>query len=247
MNSKVYVFEGKTSTEAIEKGLKELKVSKNKVEIRILESEDKRSFFSILTPRVVKVEMKLKDEVENSEKDTSKSKSVNRDINIENNNIKKEETNILDLKEYISLIEEFLKDFISKLPTNDLKYEVNENGNNICVVINGEDTGYLIGYRGEVLNALQTILTNIVSKSSRERIKVIVDIGGYRSKREKDLQNLATKIANTVIKTKRDITLEPMVAYERKIIHTKLQENDKVKTYSIGEEPYRKIVVSYKK
>ena len=92
----MYVFEGKTSTEAIEKGLKELKVSKNKVEIKILESEDKRSFFSILTPRVVKVEMKLKDEVENSEKDTSKSKSVNRDINIENNNIKKEETNILD-------------------------------------------------------------------------------------------------------------------------------------------------------
>ena len=247
MDSKVYVFEGKTSTEAIEKGLKELKVSKNRVEIKILESEDKRSFFSILTPRVVKVEMRLKDEEENSEKDISKNKSINREINIEKNNIKNEEKNIIELKEYIPLLEKFLKDFISKLPTNDLKYEINENGNVINVTINGEDTGYLIGYRGEVLNALQTILTNIVSKSGRERIKVIVDIGGYRSKREKDLQNLATKIAYTVIKTKRDITLEPMVAYERKIIHTKLQENDKVKTYSIGEEPYRKVVVSYKK
>ena len=68
MDSKVYVFEGKTSTEAIEKGLKELKVSKNKVDIKILESEDKRSFFSILTPRVVKVEMTLKDDIENKPK-----------------------------------------------------------------------------------------------------------------------------------------------------------------------------------
>lgn len=238
MDSKVYVFEGKTSTEAIEKGLKELKVSKNKVDIKILESEDKRSFFSILTPRVVKVEMTLKDDIENKPKNNDNNKSFNTKNNDEKN---------IDLKKYISLIDNFLKEFILKLPTKDLKYEINENGNNISVVINGEDTGYLIGYRGEVLNAIQNILTNIVSKNSKERIRVIVNIGGYREKREKDLQNLAVKISNTVIKTKRDITLEPMPAYERKIIHTKLQDNNKVKTYSIGEEPNRKIVVSYNK
>ena len=238
MDSKVYVFEGKTSTEAIEKGLKELKVSKNKVDIKILESEDKRSFFSILAPRVVKVEMTLKDDIDNKPKNNDNNKSFNTKNNDEKN---------IDLKKYISLIDNFLKEFISKLPTKDLKYEINENGNNISVVINGEDTGYLIGYRGEVLNAIQNILTNIVSKNSKERIRVIVNIGGYREKREKDLQNLAVKISNTVIKTKRDITLEPMPAYERKIIHTKLQDNNKVKTYSIGEEPNRKIVVSYNK
>ena len=112
--------------------------------------------------------------------------------------------------------------------------------------MDGEDTGYLIGYRGEVLNSLQTIISNIASKSNKEKIRVVVNIGGYREKREKDLQNLATKIAGTVIKTRKSITLEPMTAYERKIIHTKLQENDKVKTFSIGEEPYRKVVVSLK-
>ena len=238
MDSKVYVFEGKTSTEAIEKGLKELKVSKNKVDIKILESEDKRSFFSILTPRDVKVKMTLKDDIDNKPKNNDNNKSFNTKNNDEKN---------IDLKKYISLIDNFLKEFISKLPTKDLKYEINENGNNISVVINGEDTGYLSGYRGEVLNAIQNILTNIVSKNSKERIRVIVNIGGYREKREKDLQNLAVKISNTVIKTKRDITLEPMPAYERKIIHTKLQDNNKVKTYSIGEEPNRKIVVSYNK
>ena len=227
MDNKTYIFEGKTSTEAIEKGLKELKVSKNKVEIKVLESEDKRSFFSILTPRVVKVEMRLKDE----------------------NEIDKEkESKTIDLKECIEIIDTFLKEFISKLPqNNDLQYEIKEENNAIDVIINGDDTGYLIGYRGEVLNSLQTILTNIVSKLSKEKVRIMLDIGGYRKKREKDLQNLAGKIASTVIRTKRDITLEPMSAYERKIIHTKLQENDKVKTYSVGEEPYRKIVVAYKK
>lgn len=243
MDSKVYVFEGKTSTEAIDKGLKELNVSKNKVDIKVLESEDKRSFFSILTPRVVKVEMRIKDESE-IEKEP-KSEKTHKDST--NNADKKEENSVIDLKEYKKLIEEFLNKFISLLAQEDLKYEVKEDGNILIVTIDGNDTGYLIGYRGEVLNSLQTILTNIVSKSSRERIRVIVDIAGYREKREKDLQNLASKIANTVIKTKRDITLEPMPAYERKIIHTKLQENDKVRTYSVGEEPYRKIVVAYKK
>lgn len=228
---KVYVFEGKTSTEAIEKGLKELKVSKNKVDIKILEQEDKRSFFSILTPRVVKVEMRLKEETEEKKKE---------------NVVKVETIDSVDIEESIKKIKVFLDEFISKLPSKNLSYEIKEENKAIKVDLDGEDTGYLIGYRGEVLNSIQTIISNIASKSTKEKVKVLVNIGGYREKREKDLQNLAVKIAGTVIKTKKEITLEPMTAYERKIIHTKLQENDKVKTYSIGEEPHRKVVVALK-
>ena len=231
---KVYVFEGKTSTEAIEKGLNELKVSKAKVDIKILESEDKRSFFSILTPRVVKVEMRLKEDVQEEKK--VEPKKVN----------KTEKLDSKDKEESIKNIKVFLDDFIAKLPSKDLTYDVIEEGNIIKVDIDGEDTGYLIGYRGEVLNSIQTIVTNVASKTTKEKVKVLVNIGKYREKREKDLQNLAQKIAGTVIKTRKEIVLEPMSAYERKIIHTKLQENDKVKTHSIGEEPYRKIVVSLK-
>lgn len=233
MDKKVFVFEGKTSTEAIEKGLKELKVSKNKVDIKVLEQEDKRSFFSILTPRVVKVEMTLKEDVGEKKEEHKKV-------------AKQEKVEIVDKTESISKIKKFLDEFVSKLPSDDLKYSVEEDGNVIKVNIDGKDTGYLIGYRGEVLNSIQTVISNIASKSSKEKIKVLVNIGGFREKREKDLQNLATKIAGTVIKTRKEITLEPMSAYERKIIHTKLQENDKVKTYSIGEEPYRKVVVALK-
>lgn len=234
MDKNVYVFEGKTSTEAIEKGLKELNVSKNKVEIKILEQEDKRSFFSILTPRIVKVEMKIKeDAVEDNKTNHANNKKVIKNENVDNTPA-------------IEKINKFLKEFIEKLPTKNLSYDIKEEDNIIKVNINGDDTGYLIGYRGEVLNSIQTIVSNIASKSSKEKIRVVVNIGGFREKREKDLQNLAVKIANTVVKTKKSVTLEPMSAYERKIIHTKLQENSRVKTHSIGEEPYRKVVVSLK-
>ena len=234
MENNVYVFEGKTSTEAIEKGLNELKVSKARVDIKILESEDKRSFFSILTPRVVKVEMRLKEVVEEPKKEVkAENKKVVRSENVDNT-------------EAIASAKKFLDEFIEKLPSEGLSYEIAEEGNVIKVDIKGNETGYLIGYRGEVLNSIQTVLSNIASKSSKEKARVVVNIGGFREKREKDLQNLAAKIAGTVIKTKKSITLEPMSAYERKIIHTKLQENDKVKTYSVGEEPYRKVVVSLK-
>jgi len=233
MEEKTYVFEGRTTNEAIENGLKELKVSKNKVDIKVLEAEEKRSFFSILTPRVVKVEMTLKENVD---------VEVN---NVEGKNSKKENIEI-DIDAVKTKIQTFLDDFIKNLPQNNLTYNINEKDRDICVNIDGDNTGYLIGYRGEVLNSLQTILTNIASKDLNCKVKILLNIGGYREKREKDLENLAMKIAGSVIKSRKNITLEPMSAYERKIIHLKLQDNDKVKTFSKGEEPHRRLVVSLK-
>ena len=229
MEENTYIFEGKTTNEAIEIGLKQLNLPKSRVEIKVLENEDKRSFFSILTPRVVKVEMKIKDEKEEIVK-RKENKSVE---------ISKEE-----IKEVKEKVEEFLKEFIKNLKDESIKYDIKEENNQILIDIDGNDVGFLIGYRGETLNSLQTIITNIANKSGK--VKVLVNVAGYRQKREKDLQVLAGKIASSVIKTKKKITLEPMSAFERKIIHTKLQENDKVKTYGIGEEPYRKVVVELK-
>lgn len=233
MEKKTYVFEGKTTNEAIENGLKELKVSKNMVDIKVLEQEEKRSFFSILTPRIVKVEMTLKDKVQ-KEDEVSKTVKKEEKVNIDKNEIE-EKTN------------EFMRELISKFPSNNLEYTIKFENNSVVILITGEDTGYLIGYRGETLNSLQMILTNVISNKVNGKVKVLLNIGGYREKREKDLEILASKIAKSVVKTKKSITLEPMTAYERKIIHLKLQDNDKVETHSIGEEPYRKLVVSLKK
>lgn len=233
MENKTYIFEGKTTNEAIENGLKELKVSKNKVEIKVLEQEEKRSFFSILAPRVVKVEMKLKE---------TPAKAIMKDI-------KKEtlERREIDGEEAKKIVENFLEEFLSKMPGEKLEYKVEVKEEGIAIDVTGKDAGFLIGYRGEVMNSIQNVITNIVNKNSKEKIRVMLNIGGYREKREKDLENLAVKIAASVVKTGKNITLEPMTAFERKVIHTKLQSNSKVKTYSIGEEPQRKVVVALNK
>ena len=216
--------EGKTTTEAIEKGLKELGVSKDKVEIKVLE-EEKRSFYSILSPRVVKVELTLKEDIKEKNKEE-----------------KKHNENIQEIEKAEQDIKEFLDNFLTK----ETKYEVKINNFDIYVDMNGENLNYLIGYRGETINAIQTILTAIANKKSTQKIRVYLDIAGYREKRIKTLEDLAEKLARTVERTKKSVTLEPMTAYERKIIHTKLQNNSKVKTFSKGEEPYRKVVISLK-
>ena len=110
--------------------------------------------------------------------------------------------------------------------------------------MDGEDLNYLIGHRGEVLNQLQIILSSIASKNSEYKVRVILNICGYKERREKSLEELADKLEKTVARTKKSITLEPMTAYERKIIHTKLQNSKRVVTSSVGEEPYRKVVIS---
>jgi len=224
MNNTIIV-EGRTSTEAIEKGLKQLKVSKNKVDIKILENEDKRSFFDILAPRIVKVQISLKDSL--------------------NTETKKDRTE--KIEEIIKKIDSFVKLFIEKAKLNDTQYKVNREKDKVYINITGKDASYLIGYRGEALNSLQNILTAIANKNSISKITIILDIEEYRDKRKKVLESLADKMAESVVKKQKRVVLEPMTAYERKIIHSKLQENKEVETHSIGEEPYRKVVIELKK
>ncbi len=229
-NSKI--FEGRTTNEAIEKGLKELKVSKNEVEIKVLENEEKRSFFDILAPRVVKVEMTLKEKREENRVNEKNIEEVKIDENILN-----------DAKNQVT---EFLDKFLLQTTGNEIKYDCKIEDNTIKIVIDEKEADFLIGYRGETLNAMQSILSAIAVKNNKERIRVELDILGYRDKRKKALEELAEKIAKSVVRSRKSITLEPMTPYERKIIHTKLQENNKVKTISVGEGTHRKIVVSLK-
>lgn len=225
MDKKI-VSQGKTTNEAIENGLKELKVSKDMVDIKVLE-EEKRSFYNILAPRIVKVELTLKDEVVKDEKEKPQKK-------FNENEEEKEEG------------AKFVKEFLDKFLKDGIKYNIEIEKSEINVNITGENVNYLIGYRGENINALQTILSAIANKKSSSRIRVFVDVEGYRERRIKTLEELAEKIARTVIRTGKQVTLEPMSAYERKIIHTKLQNHDKVKTFSKGEEPYRKVIITLK-
>ncbi len=232
--SEAQIFEGKTTNEAIEKGLKALKASKSEVEIKVLKDEEKRSFFDILAPRVVKVEMKLKEKHEERRQEER---------------IKKEEIIEVDkeiLENSKEKVVEFLDKFLMQSMGRKTEFSANTRDNVIEIIINDKDADFLIGYRGETLNALQTILSTIATKEHNERIRVELDILGYREKRKKALEELAEKIAKSVIRTRKPITLEPMTPYERKIIHSALQDNKRVKTVSIGEGMHRKVVVSLK-
>ena len=231
--AKSIVVEGKTSTEAIEKGLKELGVTKDCVDVKVLEEEGKKTFFSILTPRVVKVELTVKE-------DAVAKKAESREP------VKKErkEPSQNDVDKCKENISKFLDSFCKAY--GDISYEIEQNDKDLKVLINDDENTKLIGYRGEVINSIQNLVSTIGNKDTDLRVRVSVDIQGYRTKREKTLKELAEKLEKTVKRTGKKITLEPMPAYERKILHTSLQNSKVVTTYSIGEEPHRKLVIEKK-
>ena len=222
--AKTIISEGKTTSEAIEKGLKAIGLPKDLVEIKVLE-DNKKSFFDILAPKVVKVELK--------EKEAKKPEEI------------EIETTQEELEQAKIKVEQFLKEFVEKL-NNGTTYTIKIKEKCLYVSINGENIGNLIGYRGEALYALENILKAISNKDTENRVIVRLDIENYKEKRIKTLQDVANKKARIVEKTGKMITLEPMQAYERKIIHSFLQENPKVETRSIGQEPRRRIVISKK-
>ena len=113
------------------------------------------------------------------------------------------------------------------------------------VILEGEKLGALIGRRGETLDAIQQLTNYSVNRGADKRVRIHVDAENYRLKREQSLQHLARKVAAKVIKYKRNVTLEPMNAYERHVIHTALQDVDNVTTYSMGTEPNRRVIVAY--
>ena len=185
---KSIISEGKTTNEAIENGLKELNVSKNMVDIKVLENEGKRSFFSILAPRVVKVQLTLKEN--------------NQDANFEKKEKKETELSVEEQEKAKNNVEKFLKEFLEKVEKS-AEYSIKISKKGLNVDIKSRDLGFLIGYRGETLYALQNILVAVASKGIENKVRVILDIEGYKAKREKALEELAEKLEKTVIKTKK--------------------------------------------
>jgi len=148
--------------------------------------------------------------------------------------------------DYDKTVREFLEPIFNAMSINgDLEVSMEEDCLNIRVY--ADDIGIIIGRRGETLDALQYLLGLVVNKSSEKFIRVILDVGNYREKREETLEKLAKKLANKVAKNRKSITLEPMNPYERRIIHATLQNYKNVETYSVGDEPNRKVVIRYKK
>lgn len=127
----------------------------------------------------------------------------------------------------------------------DVKFD--ETDGFLDIDLSGDDMGVLIGKRGQTLDSLQYLVSLVVNKEAEEYIRVKVDTENYRKRRKETLENLAKNIAYKVKRTKRSVSLEPMNPYERRIIHSALQNDKYVITHSEGEEPFRHVVVTLKK
>jgi spoIIIJ-associated protein len=206
---KVIEMMGKTVEDAINNALNELKVTRDKVEVKTID-EGSRGFLNIIGVKPAKIVV-----------------SVKRDILFE--------ANI------------FLADVL-KAMNMEAEISLKEVNNEIKINLIGPNMGLLIGYRGETLDSLQYLVSLVVNKNHNEEYRrVILDTENYRAKREETLKRLASKIAYKVRASGRVLKLEPMNPYERRIIHSTLQNDSYIYTFSEGDEPYRRVVVDLKK
>ena len=142
-------------------------------------------------------------------------------------------------------IETFIKGLLEKMGSNAVPHAWKENENTYKVDLVGEDLGYLIGRRGDTLDAIQHLANYTVNRGVEGHIRINVDAEAYREKREDSLRRYARKKAQQVLKARRRTTLEPMNAYERHVIHAALQDMENITTHSTGSEPNRRVVIEY--
>ncbi len=142
-------------------------------------------------------------------------------------------------------IEVFLKGLLEHMGSQAVPHAWKDGEDSYRVELTGEDLGYLIGRRGDTLDALQHLCNYSVNRSVDGHIRISVDAEDYRQKREESLRRYARKKAQQVLKARRRTTLEPMNAYERHLVHATLQDMDRITTHSVGTEPNRRVVIEY--
>jgi len=143
--------------------------------------------------------------------------------------------------------QKFLRELMDKMQLQGQVEITGKDEAEIFLDIRGEELGNLIGRRGQTLDSIQYLLNLVLNKGEQERVRIIVDVSGYRRRREQTLYNLALRLAQRVGQRGESIALEPMSAQERRVIHLALQDNPHVYTQSRGEEPERKIIICPKK
>jgi spoIIIJ-associated protein len=241
-----------TINEAIEKGLAELELPREAVEIEILD-EGSRGLFGLGShqARVRLIVRQNASESQEPEISLSSSELSDTDVVEEEPAIKPIRIQPANAKEQIPLhvAQETVSELLDKMHIQarvDASYgEVDDvrGTRAILVDITGKDLSVLIGKRSETLNALQYIARLIVSKELGDNITLVIDVEGYRMRRERQLRQLAHRIAEQAVKTGRKQTLEPMPPNERRIIHMELRDDAQVTTESFGEEPHRKVTI----
>ncbi len=238
-----YEAVAKTADEAIEEILSEMEVAIDEVDLEIEEAN--KGLLGFLKQKSVKVTATLKDGVEPKTKKSTIKKVENTES--ETNENKEFVANPELFNDAKEVIREFMGHVAGGINKN-IEVNVKEEGNVVKIDISGEDVSLLIGKHGKTLDALRTLLSLMINRGrGKDDLKrVLLDVEGYRKKRDNTLERLARSTATKVIKTKKEVAMEPMNPYERRIIHSVLQKNKLVTTRSEGEEPSRYVVVYLK-
>ncbi len=252
-------YAAKTVSEAITEACAQLSVTSDRLDYQVV-SEGSTGFLGMgIKPAIIKARIKeqeIKAEISFDDIDVKEEKSSDApvantsdsvDVAEEAKDIAKKVA-IFDEDAIVNSAKVFLEDVFKAM---DMPVELGISFDKVNTVLNidlkGADMGVLIGKRGQTLDSLQYLVSLVINRDQEEYIHVKVDTENYRQRRKATLENLAKNIAYKVRKTRRNVSLEPMNPYERRIIHSALQNDRYVTTHSEGEEPYRRVVVTLKK
>ncbi|GJM81452.1 DNA-binding protein [Paenibacillus sp. HMSSN-139] len=234
------VTSGKTIEDAVRQGLAKLGTTEDKVAVNVLEQPSK-GFLGLIGVKEAKVELTLLEQPAPASVPTpNKTASAPRS----SASVMEEKTVVGEKDPYAEAAS-----FIREVGENmglDVKVEVAHGKDHTVLNISGHDLGLMIGRRGQTLDALQYLANIIANRYSDSFIRIVLDAENFRERRKKTLEELAVRLAGRVVRTRKEVTLEPMSPQERKVIHSKLQDHPEVKTYSKGEEPNRRVVITLK-
>ena len=268
MSNEWIEISAKTVDDAINEGLARLGTTSDKMKVDVIERESS-GFLGLFGKHGAKVRVRLK-EIKPAPVMEKKVVKDNKPASVRNNvETKTEEKSVVDIQrkpkkkfDEIEKLEPVSDDRQEKAKTDAIKFltdvfkamkleasinvEFDAAENELSIDVKAEDMGVLIGKRGQTLDSLQYIVSLAINKDSNEYVKVKLDSENYRIRRKETLENLAKNIASKVKRTGRQVSLEPMNSFERRIIHSALQGDPDCETFSEGNDPYRKVVVKPK-
>lgn len=234
---------GKTKEEAIQEALNQLGTT---IENVTIESDEQKSkgIFGFLAKTEYRVKVTLK-EIEKGFQPEIK-EDVKKEIKDPVSEVQSTDNFAGEVSQLENRAKTFVEEIFESIGITDIEINTSTEEDNIYVKVFGEDASRLIGRRGESLDSLQLLTNLAVNKGEEQYHRVLLDIENYRSKREESLRKYANKMARQATKQRRILKLEPMNPYERRIVHSALQNDRYVKTYSEGKDPYRRVVIEPK-
>lgn len=234
---KKIVTSGKTIEEAVKQGLAKLGTTEDQVAVNVLE-QPSRGFLGLIGVKEAKVELTLLTETTPTAPPQGNRSEDRQAVS------SKENTEGAEQEPY-EVAASFIRDVGESMGLS-VDVQIVHQKDNTVLNISGNDLGVLIGRRGQTLDSLQYLTNIIANRYSDTFIRIVLDAENFRERRKKTLEDLAVRLAGRVVRTRKEVALEPMSPQERKVIHSKLQDHPEVKTFSKGDEPNRRVIITLK-